>query len=177
MIFRPAGRFLTIPFPPRPLAARFLAAVIRPPLLFFAMCIHLLWSAGFPSAEMPFWSVSFSTLTLEISRTIPSEGNRDLRRMSPGFFVVRKRASDPPGFHKEQRDPAHERKRSDNRRNKVALSGLEVHAEEIDRLSRGCESDARVTEHEDAECDQKSRDDGFCVHGKSPVYFVRLASS
>lgn len=37
MIFRPAGRFLTIPFPPDPLAARFLAAVIRPPLLFFAM--------------------------------------------------------------------------------------------------------------------------------------------
>jgi len=37
MIFRPAGRFLTIPFPPGPLAARFLAAVIRPPLLFFAM--------------------------------------------------------------------------------------------------------------------------------------------
>jgi len=37
MIFRPAGRFLTIPFPPRPFAARFLAAVILPPLLFFAI--------------------------------------------------------------------------------------------------------------------------------------------
>jgi len=42
MILRPAGRFLTFPFPPGPLAARALAAVIRPPLLFFAMCNHLL---------------------------------------------------------------------------------------------------------------------------------------
>jgi hypothetical protein len=37
MIFRPAGRFLTIPFPPRPFAARLFAAVILPPLLFFAI--------------------------------------------------------------------------------------------------------------------------------------------
>jgi hypothetical protein len=42
MILRPAGRFLTIPFPPGPLAARFLAAVIRPPLLFFAINIPFL---------------------------------------------------------------------------------------------------------------------------------------
>jgi hypothetical protein len=34
MIFRPALRFLTGPFPPGLFAARFLAAVIRPPLLF-----------------------------------------------------------------------------------------------------------------------------------------------
>ena len=37
MIFRPAGRFLTIPFPPGPFAARRLAAVILPPRLFFAI--------------------------------------------------------------------------------------------------------------------------------------------
>ena len=37
MMFRPAGRLLTGPLPPGVLAARFLAAVIRPPLLFFAM--------------------------------------------------------------------------------------------------------------------------------------------
>jgi len=37
MIRLPAGRFLTIPLPPGPLAARFFAAVIRPPLLFFAI--------------------------------------------------------------------------------------------------------------------------------------------
>jgi len=39
MILRPAGRFLTIPFPPGPFAARFLAAVILPPLVFFAILI------------------------------------------------------------------------------------------------------------------------------------------
>ena len=37
MIFRPAGRFFTGPRPPAVLAARVLAAVIRPPLLFFAI--------------------------------------------------------------------------------------------------------------------------------------------
>lgn len=43
MMFLPAGRFLTIPFPPgrppvfAPLLARFLAAVILPPLLIFAI--------------------------------------------------------------------------------------------------------------------------------------------
>jgi hypothetical protein len=45
-MFLPAGRFLTIPFPPgrppvfAPLLARVLAAVILPPLLFFAI-FHL----------------------------------------------------------------------------------------------------------------------------------------
>ena len=37
MILRPAGRFATGPLPPGDLAARFLAAVIRPPLLFLAI--------------------------------------------------------------------------------------------------------------------------------------------
>jgi len=37
MIFLPALRFLTGPRPPGDLAARFLAAVIRPPLLFFTV--------------------------------------------------------------------------------------------------------------------------------------------
>jgi hypothetical protein len=38
MILLPAGRFLTIPFPPGlPVLARLLAAVILPPLLFFAI--------------------------------------------------------------------------------------------------------------------------------------------
>ena len=36
MILRPAGRFATGPLPPGDLAARFLAAVMRPPLLFLA---------------------------------------------------------------------------------------------------------------------------------------------
>ena len=38
MIFRPALRFATRPFPPADFDARRLAAVMRPPLLFFAMC-------------------------------------------------------------------------------------------------------------------------------------------
>ena len=37
MIFLPALRFLTAPRPPGAFAARFFAAVMRPPLLFFAM--------------------------------------------------------------------------------------------------------------------------------------------
>jgi hypothetical protein len=37
MIFLPALRFLTRPRPPAALAARFFAAVIRPPLLFFTV--------------------------------------------------------------------------------------------------------------------------------------------
>src|SRR2546425_232105 len=37
MIFRPALRFLTRPFPPGDFAARLLAAVILPPLLFLAI--------------------------------------------------------------------------------------------------------------------------------------------
>ena len=36
-MFRPAARFLTGPLPPDLLAARFLAAVILPPLLFFTL--------------------------------------------------------------------------------------------------------------------------------------------
>jgi hypothetical protein len=43
MILRPALRFLTGPFPPGYFAARFLAAVIRPPLLFFAILNRLLF--------------------------------------------------------------------------------------------------------------------------------------
>jgi hypothetical protein len=39
MIFLPALRFLTGPFPPADFAARFLAAVILPPLLFFAIAV------------------------------------------------------------------------------------------------------------------------------------------
>jgi hypothetical protein len=43
MIFKPAGRLLIGPLPPGDFAARFLAAVILPPLLFFAI-VMILWS-------------------------------------------------------------------------------------------------------------------------------------
>jgi hypothetical protein len=42
MIRRPAGRFLISPLPPADFAARPLAAVIRPPLLFFAIMFFFL---------------------------------------------------------------------------------------------------------------------------------------
>ena len=41
MMFLPAGRFFTIPLPPLPAAARLWAAVMRPPLLDFAIHINL----------------------------------------------------------------------------------------------------------------------------------------
>jgi hypothetical protein len=51
MILRPTARFLTRPFPPARFAARFLAAVIRPPLLFFAIRFspysHTFWKRDY----------------------------------------------------------------------------------------------------------------------------------
>jgi hypothetical protein len=46
MILLPALRLATGPFPPGFFAARFLAAVIRPPLLFFAISITSFWSGS-----------------------------------------------------------------------------------------------------------------------------------
>ena len=46
-MFRPAARFLIAPRPPDLFAARFLAAVILPPLLFFAI-LNLLFDLFFP---------------------------------------------------------------------------------------------------------------------------------
>jgi hypothetical protein len=51
MIFRPAGRFLTGPLPPRDFAARFFAAVILPPLLFFAIWLILVEFMTFSFGE------------------------------------------------------------------------------------------------------------------------------
>src|SRR5687768_8907292 len=43
MMLRPAGRFFTSPRPPGDLAARFLAAVMRPPLVFFISLLLVLY--------------------------------------------------------------------------------------------------------------------------------------
>jgi hypothetical protein len=44
MMFLPAGRLLTGPFPPGLLAARVFAAVILPPLVFFISSLpHCVW--------------------------------------------------------------------------------------------------------------------------------------
>ena len=64
--------------------------------------------------------------------------------------ILRLHWSDPPGFDNQQHDPADERERSDNRRDKVAVGGLNMQAEEIDRPSGSRETDARVSEHHDA---------------------------
>ena len=76
---------------------------------------------------------------------------------APSF---RLRSSYPLGFHQQQHDPADERERARDRRDKVAVGGLNMHADEIERLSRGVESDARVSEHDNAESDQSSDKSG-----------------
>jgi hypothetical protein len=54
MMFRPARRFFTGPRPPADLAARFLAAVILPPLLFFAILKIITYIfSGFVSSLYP----------------------------------------------------------------------------------------------------------------------------
>jgi hypothetical protein len=99
------------------------------------------------------------------------------KRMTGSPTRLRFRLSDLPGLHEQQHDPADEREGSDNRRYKVAVGGLNVHAEEIDRRSRSLEGDPRVSEHHDAESDQNHCNYGFCVHIKSPIYFLRSAAA
>src|ERR1041384_6137982 len=84
---------------------------------------------------------------------------------------LRLHSSDPPSFHNQQHDTSNESKCSGDRWDEVAVGGPDMHAEELDRLSRGREADARVSEHHDAEGDQNDRNDGFCVHIESPVKF------
>jgi len=80
-------------------------------------------------------------------------------------------SSDPLGVHEQQHDPANERERSNDRRNKVADCGFEMHSKEVNGLSRSREGDARVSEHHNAQSDQKDRNNGFCIHIESLVYF------
>ena len=63
MMFRPARRFLTRPRPPADLAARFLAAVILPPLLFFAILKSPLESL-FQVKSCLFYPVGFASYVL-----------------------------------------------------------------------------------------------------------------
>jgi hypothetical protein len=80
------------------------------------------------------------------------------------IFVLRLRWSNLLGFHKQQHDSPDERERPDNRRDKVAVGGLNVDAGKIDRLSRGRKGDARVSEHHKAQSDQNDGNYRFCVH-------------
>ena len=85
MMRRPAGRFLTMPFPPLPFAARLLAAVILPPRLFLAMLpaqLLCILSGGYPLPTHPTGPGSwFSALGLPKSPGDPedddSENDRD----------------------------------------------------------------------------------------------------
>jgi len=69
-----------------------------------------------------------------------------------------------PGVQYEQHDAADQRERSDDRGNKVPLRGLYMQRADIDRFSSGLVSDARVSEHHDAENYQYARNDGFGSH-------------
>jgi hypothetical protein len=77
---------------------------------------------------------------------------------------LRLRSSNPLGIHNQQHDSANERERSDDRRDKMGDSGLKVHSEEVNGLSRSLEGDAGVSEHHDAQSDQEDCDNGFCIH-------------
>ena len=75
MIFRPALRFLTGPRPPADLAARRFAAVIRPPLLFFAIVKFPFFkmqfyvetrSAASKNGRVPGRPVSFGRMEMEV---------------------------------------------------------------------------------------------------------------
>jgi hypothetical protein len=59
----------------------------------------------------------------------------------------------------------------------MIVGGLNVHAEEFDRLARSGEAEARVSEHHNAQGDQNACDDGFSVHIESPVWFSRAATA
>jgi hypothetical protein len=87
--------------------------------------------------------------------------------------VTRGCSSDLPRFDNQQQDPADERERSDDGRNKVAIGRRNVNPEELDRFARSRKCDARVCEHENAQSDQNDRNNGFSIH-KPPVGLLGL---
>src|ERR1700693_6288007 len=80
MIFLPALRLATRPFPPGFFAARFLAAVIRPPLLFFAISITSFCS----SCRMADLIPQYSPLTIRVKAAEEYGGRFDPRRIQSG---------------------------------------------------------------------------------------------
>ena len=71
IIFLPALRFLTGPRPPAALAARFFAAVIRPPLLFFTVIT--------PSLVLQ---------TGPLERAPVSPGNREIKKIIQSTYAL-----------------------------------------------------------------------------------------
>src|SRR4029077_12530969 len=120
----------------------------------FVVCVHW-WSPSPPWGTTPYYSIGVSLR--------PALGDRPL-------FIGSGCRPAPRGFHSQQDDPADERDGSGDRRDKVAVGGFNVHTEELDRLCRRLEVDARVGKHHDAENDQDDRGDVFCVHNVSPFF-------
>src|SRR5258706_14762957 len=85
------------------------------------------------------------------------------------LLLIRLRSSGPLRVHHQQYNPADEHQRSDDRRNEVIVSGRNAQAEKLDRLSRGREAYARVSEHHDAQGDENGGSYGFGIHIESPV--------
>src|SRR6478736_2213894 len=102
---------------------------------------------------------------------VPSGGWVEAR---PGFFKGAKcfmafmiiaphhgGTSDRFGFHHQQYDSADERQRADHGRDEMIVGGLNVYAQEVHRLARRFERDARISEHDDSQCDEDYCGDGF----------------
>jgi hypothetical protein len=82
-----------------------------------------------------------------------------LIRLSPAVH-----RSHRPGFDEQQHDAAGECERTGNRRNKMTVSGFNVHAQKVNRLARGREVEARIDKHYYAQDGEGDGDDGFYVH-------------
>src|SRR5208282_2129916 len=92
----------------------------------------------------------FCGMAVHLTLNAACLANGRLSRMGRLRLLVTLNSSDLPGFRQQQHDSADERDCSEDRRDEVAVGGLNVQAEEIDRLPRGGEGDARVSEHHDA---------------------------
>src|ERR1017187_1466943 len=80
------------------------------------------------------------------------------------------RSSDALGFHEQQHDAAHERERSDRRRDEMTGGGFKVHPQKVHRFARRRESKSRIGEHHNAQRNEQDGNDSFRVHNESINY-------
>ena len=83
------------------------------------------------------WRTTFP-MTARAGREQPPAPKRQARHLSARDLKTYQGISDLPGFYKQQHDPADQRERSGDRRDEVAVGGLNMHAEEIHAAFRGC---------------------------------------
>src|ERR1017187_145980 len=69
--------------------------------------------------------------------------------------MERFRSSDTLRFHEQQHDAADEHKRTDRRRNKMAVRGRNVQPQKLDGLARGREAQARIGKHHNPKRDEQ----------------------